>query len=79
MGKREIQKGLFFDFLVPACPAYKSIHRTNGVKNAQALATYLTPHIQAAFNHFFLQNPQKLIRIFETLWKTHVKQHTPLP
>ena len=36
---------------------------------------YLNPHeIQAAFNHFFLQNPQVLIRIFETLGKTRVKQ-----
>jgi len=36
---------------------------------------YLNPHeIQAAFNHFFLQNPQVLIRIFETLEKNGVKQ-----
>ena len=36
---------------------------------------YLNPdEIQAAFNHFFLQNPQALIRIFDTLGKTHVKQ-----
>jgi len=35
---------------------------------------YLNPYeIQAAFNNFFLQNPQVLIRIFETLGKTHVK------
>ena len=37
--------------------------------------TYLNPHeIQTAFNHFFLQNPQVLIRIFETLGKNRVKQ-----
>ncbi|RKZ47161.1 MAG: hypothetical protein DRR16_33770 [Candidatus Parabeggiatoa sp. nov. 3] len=36
---------------------------------------YLNPHeIQAAFNHFFLQNPQVLRRIFETLEKTRLKQ-----
>jgi hypothetical protein len=36
---------------------------------------YLNSHeIQAAFNNFFLQNPQVLIRIFETLGKTRVKQ-----
>jgi hypothetical protein len=41
---------------------------------------YLNPHeVQAAFNHFFLQNPQVLIRIFETLGKTPVKPQTPLP
>jgi len=38
---------------------------------------YLNPHeIQAAFNHFFLQNPQVLIRIFETLGKNRVKLTT---
>jgi len=32
---------------------------------------FLNPHdIQAAFNNFFLQNPQILVRIFETLGKT---------
>jgi len=36
---------------------------------------YLNSHeIQAAFNHFFLQNPQILIQIFETLGKNRVKQ-----
>jgi hypothetical protein len=41
---------------------------------------YLNPHeVQAAFNQFFLQNPQVLIRIFETLGKTPVNHNTPLP
>jgi hypothetical protein len=42
---------------------------------------YLNSHeIQAAFNNFFLQNPQILQRIFETLGKTQSKTtDTPLP
>jgi len=43
------------------------------------IASLNSHDIQAAFNHFFLQNQQALIRIFETLEKTHVKQRTPLP
>jgi L-lactate utilization protein LutC len=37
------------------------------------LTAFNSHEIQAAFNHFFLQNPQILIRIFETLQKTPIK------
>jgi hypothetical protein len=43
------------------------------------LAYFNSYEIQAAFNNFFLQNPQILVRIFETLAKTPVKPQKSTP
>ncbi len=42
-------------------------------------ACFNSHDIEVAFNHFFLQNPQVLIRIFDTVGKTPIKPQKNTP